>query len=727
MKNKVKLFITFSLLVMVVGMAVVATSFAINGSTLLAGNMDDFKVYFSKIEETSTNPNSEIEILSRTKLSFQTKILDITDVKTIQFDITNSSENYDAEISITCEGTNEYIGISYDLADTIPARSTITGNIEIKLLKTYAGSEEFTKEITCTLNANAIERTSLGTSSVPAPLIKTYSVGDVISIGDEKFNVTKDNGDTVTMLAQYNIGPDNRQSTELYGVTFSDTIGWKYSPGPIEIDVQIWGGESKTVLNNYTAYIQEVLNDATITGDLITLKELESLGCIIPPTYGYPSLENRSCGASPNIDWLNNEQTWWIRSARSDQNNRPWVLSGKDNYLYSNIYSNANGIRPIITISKETLEYVENYKTYDIGAEVSILNEKFNVISQTVETVTMLAQYNLGPDYRQSKTENNVTFSESNGWEYTPGPKEIDIQLYDGNAKTYINKYVDYLVEVTQDASISGDLITLKQLKKIGCTVTDDYSDGNSCAEYYGAWLKNDQAWWTRSANSGGGVGVWLVYKSGVIGRNAYNTSYTIRPVIKISKETLKYIESYKIYEIGEEVSIDEEKFNVVSQTVDTVTMLAQKNVDNYTPHKQTDELMWVRFYENNIGEYEPGTYEVKYNTWSKHLKDLLNNYKTYLKSEYNVNVTTDIITLSQLDKLGCSVPSDHTWGDGNWSCLSTKHSGWLINGQYWWTKSADSNNINNIWFVNDMGLLYFDAEHLNGVRPLVTINKNEL
>ena len=74
----------------------------------------------------------------------------------------------------------------------------------------------------------------------------------------------------------------------------------------------------------------------------------------------------------------------------------------------------------------------------------------------------MLAQYNLGTDYRQSTTTNYVIFSDTDGWEYTPGPKEIDIQIWSTNPKTYVNAYVEYLKTELEDDSVTGDLITLK-------------------------------------------------------------------------------------------------------------------------------------------------------------------------------------------------------------------------------------------------------------------------
>ena len=50
----------------------------------------------------------------------------------------------------------------------------------------------------------------------------------------------------------------------------------------------------------------------------------------------------------------------------------------------------------------------------------------------------MLAQYNLGTDHRQSTTSNGVMFSDTFKWEYTPLPKEIDIQTWTEYPKAQI-------------------------------------------------------------------------------------------------------------------------------------------------------------------------------------------------------------------------------------------------------------------------------------------------
>ena len=69
----------------------------------------------------------------------------------------------------------------------------------------------------------------------------------------------------------------------------------------------------------------------------------------------------------------------------------------------------------------------------------------------------------------------------------------------------------------------------------------------------------------------------------------------------------------------------------------------------------------------------------------------------------------------------------NYSWDEGAWTCLLSKHKEWLIKGQSWWTRSADSEHEKNIWFITDYGDFYYDAGHPNGVRPVITISKNTI
>ena len=196
--------------------------------------------------------------------------------------------------------------------------------------------------------------------------------------------------------------------------------------------------------------------------------------------------------------------------------------------------SNSNVVKGKMIIDVDNLS---------IGDEVRIENEMFNVISQNDDTVTMLAQYNLGTDYRQNSIINFVAFSDNYGWEYTPGPKEVDIQLYDGGAKTYINEYIKYLKSKVNDSNISGNLITLQELKSLGCSINEDYSmwyDSSCRNSDYIDWIISEECWWTRSAIGSSSTDLFFVNMHGDISADIFLRGMQIRPTITISKNALK-------------------------------------------------------------------------------------------------------------------------------------------------------------------------------------------
>ena len=168
-----------------------------------------------------------------------------------------------------------------------------------------------------------------------------------------------------------------------------------------------------------------------------------------------------------------------------------------------------------------------------VGDEIHISGEKFNVISQTDDTITMLAQYTLGSDYIQSTEENNFDFSDSDGWEYGDGFPKIDIQKFDGNAKLYVNNYVSFLRTVTGDEFLSGDLITVSELIELGV------DESTYCDLEGPSWLSNGQLWYTSSSGPENSYEVWAVW-DGCLGLDAYDGDSGIRPTITISKEILK-------------------------------------------------------------------------------------------------------------------------------------------------------------------------------------------
>ena len=350
--------ILFVLLFMVIGIAAVTTNVVIDMSTPINQNPDDFLVYFSDVKVNGTQDLTLVR--DETKLVFDGEFSAVGDKKIVTYDVTNASKDYDANITINCTKSNDYLIIanSFDTDNVLSARSTRTGTLSVELKN--AVSEETTQDVTCTISAIAAERENQGSGDVVSSAINPYVIGHEVTIGDELFNVIEVSDTEVQLLAMSALDDEYRQNEEVTdGGWFSGSNGWTYSPGPKEIDIQSFDGYVKIALNNYFDYINTVIPVNKV--DLITLKQIENLGCTIPSDYAYSA--DISCDALRNYAWWSygvlDLEYWWTKSAVSNKSNEIWMASKTGLSKYVNYATIATGlmglpgVRPVITLSKE--------------------------------------------------------------------------------------------------------------------------------------------------------------------------------------------------------------------------------------------------------------------------------------------------------------------------------------------------------------------------------------
>ena len=386
---------------------------------------------------------------------------------------------------MVCTGGNEYLLVTNEFDDTsiLKAKAKRDGKITLEVIKSNVG-EDIEVTIECTINANALERDSIGI----------------------------ENRSEITVEAK------DQNNTNLNAKAY-----------------EITGSEESDLLDALveTGYV----SDANEVDALIEVKS-DDFDNIAETTFDVSSIASE--GDKVVILHFNEETQEWEYISEGTVDAEGKVTADFTSYS------------PVaFVVVKEDGSYEVINTTYEIGEVIQIANEKFNVISQTDDTVTMLAKYNLSTNYRQTTSTNSydygVSFASAAGWAHKPGPKEIDIQSYDGNAKTYVNNYVSYLKTETGNSSITGNLITLAQLGNLGCTYPSDYANATggvrTCVNSENAeWLINGQGWWTRSAESGSySTYIWVVNTGGSFEPVAYHYSGRgIRPVITISKSALR-------------------------------------------------------------------------------------------------------------------------------------------------------------------------------------------
>ena len=97
------------------------------------------------------------------------------------------------------------------------------------------------------------------------------------------------------------------------------------------------------------------------------------------------------------------------------------------------------------------------------------------------------------------------------------------------------------------------DKMSLKELKKLGCTINDDYSAGSelTCTNsIHKSWLLKGNGFWTHSAFPTDTTKVWVVLEDGNLDSLKANENYHgIRPTLKLTKQILEEnLNKFKFY-----------------------------------------------------------------------------------------------------------------------------------------------------------------------------------
>ncbi len=247
MDNKKRNIVLTLIVLLAIGFASVSSVLVINGLLAIGENSEDFKIIFTSASIDGTKRNDVISE-GKTEISYGTKVLSLIDEQSVlEYEATNTSRNYDADVQIVCnivdedsniiEGENEYVDMTYTPKSmSLLAGETKQGSITAKLKK--AVTEPMDINIKCTLTGTAKERDELGdeitttTTTTSATTIEPtkectisdstvyifnqwtlkdndcngdISNGDLITVGSESFYVYNIDGDNVKAIAQYNL------------------------------------------------------------------------------------------------------------------------------------------------------------------------------------------------------------------------------------------------------------------------------------------------------------------------------------------------------------------------------------------------------------------------------------------------------------------------------------------------------------------------------------------
>ena len=222
MKKRVGLVVIIML--MCIGFAAISTTLIINGNTKVSENTEDFDIYFSKARLDSVDVYKSVISSDKKTITFKTNNLSkIGDKSVLEYEVTNNSNNYDAEVKVTCTPeSNKYTSLINEL-DTkdniVPARNKANGTLTITLKKTVV--EKMEEAYTCTLEFNAVERDTIAIS------------------GTNIYNLIKDKADTTTVI-DYKVRSGVSGTNGIYTTTATEG----------NIPVYYYRGDADKVNNN---------------------------------------------------------------------------------------------------------------------------------------------------------------------------------------------------------------------------------------------------------------------------------------------------------------------------------------------------------------------------------------------------------------------------------------------------------------------------------------------
>ena len=145
------------------------------------------------------------------------------------------------------------------------------------------------------------------------------------------------------------------------------------------------------------------------------------------------------------------------------------------------------------------------------------------------------------------------------------------------------------------------------------------------------------------------------------------------------------------------------------------------------TNARQSYEANLARFSQYSGWDYS-GKLEVPIMDYSGATNNLLTEYLDYIKFHSNDDsIKIDLVSMSELGDLGCTVPTNYSDGSG-YNCNGSAHSYWIDNFQAWWTKSVSNGSYYKVWYYNGANAFGTQGyDRTSGVRPVILIPKSTL
>ena len=179
-------------------------------------------------------------------------------------------------------------------------------------------------------------------------------------------------------------------------------------------------------------------------------------------------------------------------------------------------------------------------------------------------------------------------------------------------------------------------------------------------------------------------------------------------------KEQVAKLKKGSINEIGSEVCIEEECFYIISNNGSTITMLSKMNITLDNNPVQSTTAGKTAFSSTNY--WSSTTYPVYVYNSNSNLYNYVENYKNYLEGLGVELNDSRLITIEELESIGCS--------SSTYTC--SKEKSWVYETDYW---SGSAKSSTNLWRVYSGNSLHYNSytNDYYGIRPVIEIDVSEI
>ncbi len=553
---------------LVIGFAAVSTTLVINGTLNIGYNEENFSSSVVYTRAETEDGTAEINQDDK-NITFETnKLENVNETATLEFDVTNKSRNYDAEVTIKCglkedfKSFSEYLDITMSLESPFELISseTKTGRLVVTLKKAYDKDLETTAEIECELVAEPLERDTLGDEYVLVYEDPILNGADPV-IKENLVPVTiADNGEVTYANTQKKwYSYENKEWAN--AVILVENPSQEYVKGDViqESDIEsyfVWIPRYRYQIfdeGNYTTYIE-----SKPTESIAKEIQIEFETNAVEASTGSTKGEWLTHPAFTNFDvnglWIGKYETGY-KGATSKEESQVNVNDSSKVTIKPNIYSwrsinISNMFKTAYNYNREldshmmkntewgAVAYLSHSK-YGIDTEVRINNNSnyltgYAAVDGTDQSSypgevgadsSKTLPYNTETGYKASTTGNITGIYDMSGgaWEYVAGYMSSSSDA-SGFTSDELNTYSKYL-----DIYPSNSTITSYNNRILGDATGEmgpfyDYADNDGGSRYHNSWYE-DRSYFIASSHPWFLRGGTYVY--GVLAGQFYFYRYT--------------------------------------------------------------------------------------------------------------------------------------------------------------------------------------------------------